>query len=399
MNMSTKTFRLFKDDLEALKVAAAASGKDEKEILHDLLTKATPEEVRNELIRLAKARTPTRKSRDTETAEVATVTPSHTAEIGSRLKNVIADAVETKVYLKTLGINLGDEPKQQYPYPPWMMPPQMQQPPKPEKDIKEWVMELKAIESLEKDETNPAILAVVKEMKESVVKAIEQNKQPEKKETSIEDMMKWMAMYRMMGQPEEAQKMQQQITQKMDELNEKLHVAQREMDQKEAEWRHDDLTRQINELKNAPTQFDQIIQISQLSDQDPAIKAYVYKKLGIKEKGEPLTPEKLGDYIKQIKVPLGDILGGIGDILFKRAQQVKQPPPPEATAPPPGVITTETPEEAEIASRALGFQQPANPPVNPEPKPPEPPAESGLPPESGTEGGQPPKKPSRKGAK
>jgi hypothetical protein len=221
-------------------------------------------------------------------------------------------------------------------------------------------------------------------MKDSTAKAFE-TRQSEKKEATIEDMMKWMMMFRAMGQPEEAKKMQDQITEKMNKLSEALHQTQREMDQKESQWRHEDLMRQLNEIKNAPTQFDQIMQISHLSEKDPAIKAYVYKKLGIKEKGEPLTPEKLGDYIKQIKVPLGDILAGAANIVRGRAQQA-QPAP----TPPPGypvtTAPTESEEEAKIAAKALGFdkQEPPQPQGNP-------PTKSDLPPD------KPHKKPSRKG--
>jgi len=381
--MSTKPFRAYKDDLEKLKIAAASSGKSEKDILHELLDKAVPEEVKEELIAIAKARHPKRKL-----SESVTVEPLErpTTEIGSRIKSIIADAVETKVYLKTLGISLGDEKPEQpqwAQYPPWMMPQQPRQEPK--KDIKEWVMELKAIESLEKKETDPAILTVLKEMKDSVTKALER-KEPEKKEATIEDMMKWMMMYRSMGQPEQAEKMQQQIAEKMNKLSEELHQTQREMDQKEATWRHDDLMRQLNEIKNAPTQFDQIMQISQLSEHDPAIKAYVYKKLGIKEKGEPLSPEKLGDYIKQIKVPLGDILAGAAQILRGRAEQVQQPPPPQT---PPGIpvteAPTESPEEAAIAAKALGFGEEQPPPPKPKGNPP---TKSDLPKDKPENGGK-----------
>lgn len=341
--MSTQPLRIYKEDLEKLKIAAASSGKDEKDILRELLGKAVPEEVQEELINLAKARAPSKRS---SSGDVVSTPVSTTVQIGERVKSIIADAVETRVYLRTLGIDLGDQRQNQqqpYPYPPQYGYPQ---PPEQKKDIREWIMELKALESLEKKETDPDIKEILKEQRETTKKLLEQtNKQPEKKEMAIEDLMKWMTFYRMAGQPEEAQKLQGLITEKLDEVKSKLHDTEVKLITQQADFQQKDLQRQINEIKSAPTELDQITRLSTLAKEDDAIRAYMNTKLGIKT-GESMTPQKLKEYIEGIKVPLGDIIKGVGDFIQKR-QTVTAPPPP-STAPPAEYV----PSEEELATRS-----------------------------------------------
>ncbi|MBA7489929.1 hypothetical protein ES702_00463 [subsurface metagenome] len=347
--MSTGPLRIYKDDLDKLKLAAASSGKDEKDILREMLNKV-PLEVFEELKTLASARAPTRR-RKTE-AIVAETPPSGVTNIGNRLKAVIADAVETKVYLKTLGINLGDEPKQPaYPYwgqpgqyPPGQHPQMPQQPPK--KDIMTVVAELKALESLDKQTSDPEIKNMLKELKDAQVKQLsgQGTQQPSGRER-MRELMEMMTFYKMAGQPEEANKIQDVLRAEMSKVTERLHETELKMQDQQAETRHQDLLRQINEIRTAPTEFDQITRMSQLSEKDPAIRAFMHKRLGIEDKGDPLTPEKLGKYLENIQVPVGKIAKMIWGYVQQQKGEAKPPPP---TTPPPGQA-----EIREISPEAL----------------------------------------------
>lgn len=299
--------------------------------------------------------------------------------IGERMKSVIADAVETKLYLKTLGINLSDEGP-----PAWLRPylpnitgarrPQATISPEPKKDFKEWVMEMKALESLDRRETDPEIKVMLKELKDAQIKALQ--KPPSSAKSNIKqrlDELKEYAMtMRIFGSDKEAKRAEELLRNEISGIRKELHDAELGTIRRESEYRAKDLERQIMEIKNAPSQFDQITQISRLSHQDPAIKAYLHKKLGIEAK-ESLTPEKLGKYIENIKVPVGDIMKGLWTWWQQRKGAPAEMPPP------PTVLGEEVPTEI----------------VGPPPTPPE---EARLPPEQ-TPPPPPeksPKKPSKK---
>ncbi|OYD16968.1 hypothetical protein CH330_01480 [candidate division WOR-3 bacterium JGI_Cruoil_03_51_56] len=338
--------RIYKGDIDKLKLASASSGKEEKEILHELLNKV-PLDVFEELKQIASARAPAKRRKLTEAVLPETRPPGGT-NIGDRLKSVIADAVETKVYLKTLGISLGDEPKQQSPYPPyWGQPPQQYPYPQPKekRDIMETVAELKALDSLEKKETDPAILAILKELKDAQVKRLQTPaKQPKSGIRERLDELKEYAMtMRIFGTPDEAKKAEDLWREEMKDMRKELHQAQMDSMQRESNWKHQDLTRQITEIRNAPTEFDQITRMSQLSEKDPAIRAFMHKRLGIKDKGEPLTPEKLGKYIENVQVPVGKIAKMIWGYVEQHKGAAKPPPP--TTIPPGAEIHEVTPEE------------------------------------------------------
>lgn len=351
--MSTKTQRFYTEDLEKLKVLSAGSGKDEKDILRELLASAAPEEVIEEVKRLSRARVPERRKK---TEAITGIPQTGVTDIGSRIKSIIADAVETKVYLTTLGIDLGGSKQPQQQYPPWMYPPQMmqQQPQQPKKDIMVTVAEIKALESLEKGQSDPAILEILKELKDQAKQNLEQQQKPKSSMDEMKEMVQMAGFYRMVGQPEAANKLEQMLQDKLEKMDSRLHETEKSMLQQASDFRIQDLQRQIQEIRNAPSQFDQIVSISKMAETDPAIKKYVHAKLGIQDKGEPLTPEKLGKYIENVQVPVGKIVKGIYDMIQQaRGAQTTTGPPPPTTQPPPSMQ-----REAEMAEKVLGTTQP-----------------------------------------
>jgi len=329
--MSTKPIRVYSEDMEKLKIAAGTSGKDEKDILHELM-KGVPEDVFNELKEIASVRTRKRRPK----AETTVQSIHGTTEIGERLKAVIADAVETKVYLKTLGINLGDSNPQQSQYPLMYPPqyPQMQPQPQQEtkKDIMTVVAELKALESLDKQTSDPEVKNMLKELKDAQVKRLRPPETPKQSSRDrMRELIELMTFYKMAGQSEEAGKVGELIRVEMTKMTDKLHQTELAMQKQQSTFQLQQIQQQLNDIKNAPTEFDQITRMSKLAESDPAIKAYMNKKLGVKEKGEPLTPEKLKSYIETIQVPVGDIIKGVMGYMQQRAPA----PPPPTTEPPP----------------------------------------------------------------
>ena len=294
---------------------------------------------------------------------------SRVMHIGERLKSVIADAVETKLYLKTLGINLSDDqgpPAWMRPYLPNIagnQPQHLYQPPEPKRDIKEWVMELKAIETLDKKETDPEIKAMLKELKDATVKALDKPKESPRSSVKerIDELKEYAMTMRIFGSDKEAQQAETALRQEIAGIRSDLHDAEMAAVKRESQHERENLQRQIDEIKHAPSQFDQITQISQLSHQDPAIKAYLHKKLGIEQKGE-LTPEKLKGYIESVQIPIGQLLTGIWEQMQKRsgATVAKMPPPPP-----------HEPSEEELAEKVLppeALQEATPPPAPLDPK-------------------------------
>lgn len=407
--MSTQPLRIYKDDLEKLKIAAASSGKEEKEILHELLGKAVPEEIQQELVNIAKARSPIKK-RTNETVQVQPTTGA--TQIGERLKTVIADAVETKVYLKTLGISLGDEPKQQYPpypYAPQYTPFSSQTQQEPRKDIMAIVAEIKALESLGKQNADPQVTEALKEVKDALLKTIQKPQEAKSDIRQRLDELKEYAMtMRIFGTPEESKKAEELFRNELQTIRNALHKAELDAVKSTAQYRQEDLQRQINEIRNAPTELDQIAKISALAGQDEAIRAYMNKKLGIKEKGEPITPKKLKEYIENVQVPVGEILKGLGDLFQKTRGAPAQPPPPPTMQTEAEMIMEREAEIAQKAAPELFHKQPTGPTMStfaePEPieAPPTPPEETSLPPEEEETPSPPKKEPKskpKKGAK
>lgn len=206
------------------------------------------------------------------------------------------------------------------------------QPITPQKtDIMAFVKEVKALEMLDKQTTDPEVKAMLKELKDAQVKLFKDVEKPPSARQDLRrrlDELKEYAMtMRIFGTPEEAKKADRAVQNELKEMRKELHKTQLDGIKAQMERQDKEFQRQISEIKNAPSQFDQIARISALSSKDPAVKAYLHKKLGISEK-KSLTPESIAKTIKEIQVPLGELIDGAVKAVRGVVKAPAQPPPP-----------------------------------------------------------------------
>jgi len=217
------------------------------------------------------------------------------------------------------------------------------QPLSPQKtDIMAFVKEVKALEMLDKQTSDPEVKLMLKELKDAQVKMFKDIEKPPSARQDLRrrlDELKEYAMtMRIFGTPEEAKKADRAVQNELKEMRKELHNAQLGSLKDQMKWQSEDFQRKIDEIKNTPSEFDQIARISALSTKDPAVKAYLHQKLGISAK-KGLTPESIAKTIKEIQVPVGDLIDGVIKAIRATGKAPTLPPPP-----PPTPIPTEIPE-------------------------------------------------------
>jgi len=251
------------------------------------------------------------------------------------------EAMKIKTMMSVLGVDIGLGKQQNLPYgyPPTSYP--YPQPQKEKKDIMTVVAELKALESLDKQTSDPEVKLMLKELKDAQVKQLQNSEthQPSGRDR-MRELIEMMTFYKMAGQPEEAGKVQELIRAEMTKMTEKLHSTELAMQKQQADFTSSNLQRQIDDIRTAPTEFDQITKMSQLSEKDPAIRAFMHKRLGIEDKGEALTPEKLKNYLESVQVPVGKIVKMIYGFWQQHQGKPAEPPPQPTTAPPSEIVRT-----------------------------------------------------------
>jgi len=122
------------------------------------------------------------------------------------------------------------------------------------------------------------------------------------------------------------------------------------------------LEQKIEEVRHEKNEVEKVKEL--LKDSDPALQAYVRQKLGLKKE------ESIIDSLQKLGINAKEVWGWVQEFMGRVRAPTQMQPPPTPPGFPVTSAPTESPDEQQIAKRALGFDQQG------------PPTESDLPPET-----------------
>lgn len=270
--------------------------------------------------------------------------------MANRIKGAIADAVELRAFTQALGIDITQNRQQQQPWYPWMPPYTMQQPPQKAeaklstKDMLDQITLIRMVDNMATKETDTETKSILSDIKQTLATQLSQNQflqqvQRQQKDPTKE-LMDRIVLLRSLGMTDEAKGLQSQLIglmqaqmQKSDQdtqaMSAQIHGLQQAIHQQ-------DLARmqaEIEKIKNRPTELDKIRELSELAQKDPAVKAYMKERLGVKAGG--FNVKDLGEAFRNMNINVGDFIDALSGALRKIGgapmREVPLPAPPAPT--------------------------------------------------------------------
>lgn len=406
--------RLPEDIYNQVKVIAGKTGQSEGDVVKDIIIKAESEgKTLEEIVGDMEAKVSAPRGRPLrEGTRPTEVVVTHEGK--SDPLDRMADKMEKVLSVKLMGSLIRDmdltpdqrallasrNPNANINYP------QQQQQHQP-RDFREVIADIKLIESIGGEKSDPA----VKEMLKTLTDELRESRKQPPKEDTFNERLERIALLRTLGQDKEAdnaiKELKRDFEGKVSDLQQKVDDQKEDIHKMQLAELKTDLTKRIEELQNRPDMLQQAKGIFELAEQDESglmkevVKAVAKKKLGIEEKKFSLK-DLANDFNS---IPIGKAKDFIVDIINAVRGTAKAPaPPPPQTSPP----TTVEVSEQELAERAgISEQLPKllsaekgvtfAEPEEPAPAQPQPVEETALPPEEAESQPQSPSPPPTKG--
>lgn len=128
------------------------------------------------------------------------------------------------------------------------------------KDMMDRITILRMIEGMERKESDPAIKEMMRELKDAQLKLLDKPKASPRSDIKqrLDELKEYAMTMRIFGSDKEAKQAETLLRQEIGGIRKELHDAEILAVRRESDWKEQNLQRQINEIKNAPSQFDQI---------------------------------------------------------------------------------------------------------------------------------------------